>query len=113
MATLISVWETPTTTPQAMTTQPPATSRRFTTTPSGPWLGTTLATPIRSLSRSPDAIAAYKEALRVKPDYADVHLSLGSLYVDQGDKDSAMKEYQALLDLKSSLSADLLAKIQK
>ncbi len=35
------------------------------------------------------------------------------LYVEQGDKDSAMKEYQALLDLKSSLAADLLAKIQK
>src|SRR5260370_39656811 len=41
----------------------------------------------KKLKRFQDAIAAYKEAIRVKADYGEVHLSIGSLYAEQGSKD--------------------------
>ena len=36
-----------------------------------------------------DAIQAYKQAIRIKPDLADAHLGLGMAYLMTGDKNSA------------------------
>jgi Flp pilus assembly protein TadD len=47
-----------------------------------------------------DAAAHYREALRIKPDFADAHNGLGSAYQAQNQKDSAIAQYLEALRLK-------------
>ena len=47
----------------------------------------------------PLAIPELKEAIRLKPDYAEAHLVLGEAYMYLGEKGMAIKCFQAVLDL--------------
>ena len=46
------------------------------------------------------AIAEYREALRLKPDYANVHNNLGVALKGKGGLDGAIAEYREALRLK-------------
>ena len=46
------------------------------------------------------AIAEYREALRLKPDFAEAHYNLGIALNHKGDWDGAMAEYREALHLK-------------
>jgi len=54
-----------------------------------------------------EAVEAYKQAIRIKPDDADAHLSVGLSYLLLNDKGSALEEYKILKDLDPE-KADLL-----
>ena len=53
------------------------------------------------LSLYKDAIGAFKQAIRIDPDFANVHggCGLGYVYFLIGDRNSALNEYKILKDL--------------
>ncbi|WP_158305457.1 tetratricopeptide repeat protein [Opitutus terrae] len=60
-------------------------------------LAVTLA---RSPERREEAIAAYREVLRLKPDHPDAHHGLGLELARLGDKAQAMAEYERAIELR-------------
>ena len=46
-----------------------------------------------------EAINSYKNALKIKPSYAEVHNSLGNALQQQGNLHSAMKSYTKALEI--------------
>ena len=46
-----------------------------------------------------DAMGAYKQAIRLKPDSVKAHLDLGMAYLKVGDKGSALEEFKILKKL--------------
>ena len=57
--------------------------------------------------RYEDAIRAFKASVRARPDDADVHYSLGLMYLLTGDRDAAMDEYRILKSLNPNLGRKL------
>jgi tetratricopeptide (TPR) repeat protein len=49
--------------------------------------------------RMPDAIAEYREALRIYPNYAEAHNNLGAILLQSGSNTQAVMEYQAAVRL--------------
>jgi tetratricopeptide (TPR) repeat protein len=41
-------------------------------------------------------MAQFTEALKIKPDYAEAHYELGTVYLAMGDRNSALREYEIL-----------------
>ena len=69
-----------------------------------------------SKSKQPDlAIKSYKAALRLKPNYTDAYLNLGSLQLEYGHFDAAIGSYQQALrvDPTHAIAHSFLAYIQK
>jgi len=65
------------------------------------------------LGRYQDAIEAYKQAIRIKPDYAEAHNNLGVTYLQTGDKGLALEEYKILKTLDAELANKLFNLIYK
>jgi TonB family protein len=63
--------------------------------------------------RYDEAIEAYKQILREHPSIDYVHAELGMAYLAQGNRELAMKEYEALKGLGSPLAEELLKAINK
>jgi len=51
------------------------------------------------LGNTDGAIAEYREALRLNPDYALAHYNLGSALCDKGDLREALQEYRTAYEL--------------
>ncbi|MDJ0554863.1 MAG: tetratricopeptide repeat protein [Microcoleaceae cyanobacterium MO_207.B10] len=49
------------------------------------------------------AVAAYQKALEIKPDFAEIYVSLGELYVQQQQQEKAIASYQKAIDLAPDL----------
>ena len=47
-----------------------------------------------------EAVACYRRALELKPDYAEAHNNLGNALKDQGKLDEAVACYRRALELK-------------
>lgn len=60
-----------------------------------------------------EEIEAYKQAIRIKPDYADAHYILGLLYLLLGYRSSALDQYRILKDLDSHHANELFNLIYK
>lgn len=58
------------------------------------------------------ALEAYKQAIRIKPDFMIAHFFLGLAYLELRDKNSALKEYKILKDLDRNYAKDLLNMIE-
>jgi predicted O-linked N-acetylglucosamine transferase (SPINDLY family) len=54
----------------------------------------------RVLHRIPEAIACYRRALELKPDFVEVHNNLGNLLKEQGNLDEALACYRRVLELR-------------
>lgn len=60
-----------------------------------------------------EAIEAYKQAIRIKPDYARAHYGLGFVYLVVGDRGSALNQYKILKELDTNLANELFNMIYK
>ena len=49
-----------------------------------------------------EAVACYRRALELKPDYAEAHANLGNTFKDRGKLDEAVASYRRALALKPS-----------
>ena len=58
---------------------------------------------LKSAGQLEQAAAAYREALRLKPDYAEAHNNLGIALGAQGEIESAIEAYQHALSIKPDL----------
>ena len=57
--------------------------------------------------RYEEAIAAFKEAIRLQPDYAQACAGLGLTYLQYGNRSAAMEQYRILKALNSELANEL------
>ncbi len=60
-----------------------------------------------------ETIDAFKQAIRIDPDYADAHYNLGYAYVSLNDRDFALEHYKILKNLNSELANELYNMIYK
>ena len=67
----------------------------------------------KSMKRTQEAIESYKQAAKAMPNMAEAHFALGEIYLDLGDKDSAMKEIDILKVLDQPMANELLKRIRK
>lgn len=72
-----------------------------------------LAYAYQKQGRYADAIAAYQQSIKFKPDFSDVHYSLGETYVLSKNREGALQEYDALKKLDEKLARKLRALIDK
>lgn len=61
----------------------------------------------KDLGENQKAIEAFKEAIRIKPDYTKVHYNIGMLYAEMGDRESALKEYKLVQKLDKNAADEL------
>ena len=55
------------------------------------------------LGRDPEAIVAYKQAISLKPDYAEAHSNLGSALANLGRLDEAIAQFNEALRIDPAL----------
>lgn len=60
-----------------------------------------------------DAVDVLKQAASIYPDRDEVHIYLGQMYLELGDKHAAHNEYNALKDKETELAERLLQQIEK
>lgn len=72
----------------------------------------TLALPI-TFSAFPDAAAAFQQAIRLEPNYAQTQQWLGSTYVEMGKKEDALQVYRKLQTMDKAKAQELFAEINK
>ena len=62
----------------------------------------TIISALRSKTKGklPEAIARYRRAIALKPDFAEVHNNFGTLLTNQGKLDEAVVQYQNAIALK-------------
>jgi tetratricopeptide (TPR) repeat protein len=68
--------------------------------PINPRAHNNLGDALRNAGRTPDAIAQYEAALRLKPDYVEAHNNLGDALLSAGRIPEAIAQYEAALSLK-------------
>ena len=61
---------------------------------------TTWAIALKDQGKLDEAVACYRRALELKPDYAEAHNNLGNALKDQGKLDEAVACYRRALELK-------------
>jgi tetratricopeptide (TPR) repeat protein len=66
-----------------------------------------------SNDRWPEAIDAYKQAIKIKPDLAEAYYNLGLAYLAIGDKNSALAQYNILKSMNSQFADNLFREINK
>jgi tetratricopeptide (TPR) repeat protein len=54
---------------------------------------------------------AYKQAIRINPDFAPAHLAIGQAYLSQGDKASALDQFKILKKLDIDIANKLFEEI--
>jgi protein O-GlcNAc transferase len=62
-----------------------------------------LGNEFRSQGKPDDAIAAYRQAIGIKPDLAEAHSNLGALLMDQGKRDEAIAAFRQAIAIKPDL----------
>jgi len=60
-----------------------------------------------------EAVASFKEAVRINPKHADAHYGLGTAYVNLGEIKLATKEYVILKDMDSKMADRLFQLIMR
>ncbi len=68
-----------------------------------------LGTTYYKLGRNKEAIHYLKEAVRLKPAYAEAQYNLGILLLCAGQRDAALRQYQTLKTLHPNLAQNLYA----
>ena len=63
--------------------------------------------------RYQEAVASFKEAVRIKPDYSEAHFNLALTYVALNDKKGALEQYNRLKKLNPKLAEEFSRKYMK
>ena len=63
--------------------------------------------------RRKQAISSYKQALLLKPDFAEAHHNLAILYLEQGERALALEQYSLLKSIDYELAQKLFAIIYR
>jgi len=58
---------------------------------------------LESLGKREEAVAAYREAIRIEPELAEAHYNLGNALDDQGKLEQAVAEYRTAIRIKPDL----------
>ena len=58
-------------------------------------------------------LEAFKQAIRVDPDFAPAHYNMGIIYLNNGDKAAALEEYKVLKILDQNMAEILFKRIYK
>ncbi|OQY11553.1 MAG: hypothetical protein B6I30_06570, partial [Desulfobacteraceae bacterium 4572_187] len=58
-------------------------------------------------------VAAYKQAIRIAPDFVPAHFNMGVFYLNAGRKDAALEEYKILKKLHKKTAGKLFDMIYK
>ena len=66
-----------------------------------------------SLQLQQDALAAYKQAIAFKSDYAEAHYNVALVYFTLGDRSQAQHHYEILKTINPDLAEDLLKKLRQ
>jgi Flp pilus assembly protein TadD len=61
--------------------------------------------------REREAIASYKQALLLKPDFAEVRNNLAVLYLQHGQRSLALEQYHLLQSINSEMAQNLFEMI--
>ena len=76
-----------------------STARPSKSSPTTPRPTTTSATPSTTSGQLDEAIAEYRKALQIQPDYAEAHNNLGIALYDKRQLDEAIAEYRKALQI--------------
>ena len=82
------------------TRRSPITRRPWKSSPTTPRPTTTSASLLAGRGRIDEAIAHYRKALEIKPDYAEAHYNLGDVLAGRGQIDEAIAHYRKALEIK-------------
>ena len=63
------------------------------------------------LGQNEQQVEAFKQAIRVDPDFALAHYNMGIIYLTNGDKGAALEEYKILKELDPNMAEMLFEKI--
>jgi len=74
---------------------------------------TLLGYSLRHMGRIKEAIVAYDRAVALNPSYAEVREYRGIAHALSGDREAAMRDYRALIQMGSPLAEDLKAAIDQ
>ncbi len=66
-----------------------------------------------NLGKSALESTAYKQAIRIDPDFVPAHFNIGVFYINEGRKDAALDEYKILKKLNKDLAENLFDQIYK
>jgi tetratricopeptide (TPR) repeat protein len=61
-----------------------------------------------NLHRWQKAVEAFKQAIRLKPDFAEAHYNLGATYHVLGDRGAALQQHTILVTLQPELANKLV-----
>ena len=75
-------------------------ARRSASNPTTPRPIPHLGNALRDQGKLDEAVAAYRQAIRFKPDYAEAHSNLGNALKDQGKLDEAVAAYRQAIAIK-------------
>jgi len=59
------------------------------------------------------ALSAFKHALSLNPNLEETRLGLGQVYIEMGDKQKAIQEYEVLKELDQELAGELYSMLQE
>jgi cytochrome c-type biogenesis protein CcmH/NrfG len=60
-----------------------------------------------------EAIDAYQQAVRLRPDQPEAYYNLGLVYLEIGDRESALAQSRLLEPIDPALNKKLLAELQR
>jgi tetratricopeptide (TPR) repeat protein len=63
------------------------------------------------LGRNAEGVRAYREAIRVDPDFAPAHYAIGAAMLQRGEKIDALDQFKILKKLDSELADNLFNRI--
>ncbi len=73
-------------------------------TPQNPIYLSNIGNALKALDRQDEALASYRKAIRIKPDFADAHYNMATIFQTQGKMTEALRSYKNALRFKPNFA---------